>query len=902
MATTETQFRIAAIVQGLDGIESLKNAVKGLQTTTAPAAADLNKLKEAATALGNATGRTERDLRTSIDVLKTVRSNIALTDAEYQKLTKTINGYSKALEESNGASRVKNFGRTAGAIAASGVFGGPEGLVGAGIGSFFGPEGALAGGAIGAQIGQVRQSIGDIADYASMLGRLNIALKGVAGSADEYARAQTAINRVSKELNVPVLDATQGFTRLAAAVRGAGGNINDAEVVFRGISQAIKATGGNAEDVQSSLLAMSQVFSKGKVQAEELQGQLGERLPGAVTLFAEATHRTLPQLAKDLQNGTVGLNDLMKFAAALSEKYAIDAAKMAKSTDDAGARMQTSLDKLKLAFGNFFKPAGAMIQDFIGKLADMGTATVQAFELTDKYEKARKQATDEALKKYGPGPSALQVLFGAKDTAPEINAYIQRRTKELVQAMSMQSGPKPSLTTFEEPKGTGSGSDEEERKIIRDQSELNRLIQENLKLNTEAGNIGKDRLSQLDAELSLAKELTRLRKLGAGLETDNEKNRQQIIKNAEAEYQKEKARIAEQRKQTLEDIANIGAEAKILQEKFFNKTDKTESPLTRELNNINLQIDEAVKNADVLLKRLNDKGGINPETKKARIALGGFKGQLEDLTPQQKNAMASGNLLQGDFQSLRQQIEELRNAGRELTTLDRLKQKYLGDWDKLDPTLRSQAEALASQVDHLRQMQQITDSIANSLGTGLTSAFDALIQGTQNWGNSLRQIASTVLQDIAKQLIKILVIDQAINAFKSIFNFGGGGGGAAAVSGGAVLTAANGYAFAQNGIQPFAMGGVITSPTLFKFADGGTMRNGLLGEAGPEAIIPLKRGVDGKLGVAGGGGTVVNVSVDAKGTSVQGDNNQGAALGRVIAGAVQAELIKQKRPGGLLAA
>ena len=45
---------------------------------------------------------------------------------------------------------------------------------------------------------------------------------------------------------------------------------------------------------------MSQVFGKGKVSAEELQGQLGERLPGAVTKFAQATGRTLPQLAKVL--------------------------------------------------------------------------------------------------------------------------------------------------------------------------------------------------------------------------------------------------------------------------------------------------------------------------------------------------------------------------------------------------------------------------------------------------------------------------------------------------------------------------------------------------------------------------------------------------------------------------
>jgi tape measure domain-containing protein len=45
----------------------------------------------------------------------------------------------------------------------------------------------------------------------------------------------------------------------------------------------------DAEDVQSAIRAMSQIFGKGKVSAEELQGQLGERLPGAVVKFAEAT-------------------------------------------------------------------------------------------------------------------------------------------------------------------------------------------------------------------------------------------------------------------------------------------------------------------------------------------------------------------------------------------------------------------------------------------------------------------------------------------------------------------------------------------------------------------------------------------------------------------------------------
>ena len=80
-----------------------------------------------------------------------------------------------------------------------------------------------------------------------------------------------------------------------------------------------------------------------------------------------------------------------------------------------------------------------------------------------------------------------------------------------------------------------------------------------------------------------------------------------------------------------------------------------------------------------------------------------------------------------------------------------------------------------------------------------------------------------------------------------------------------------------------------------------------MGEAGPEAVMPLTRGSDGRLGVDASGlgsgtGVAVTVNVDAKGTQVQGNDQQGNQLGRAISAAVQQELIKQQRPGGLLAA
>jgi hypothetical protein len=884
------------------------------------------------------------------------------------------------------AQRLKTAGQVTGAIASAAIFGGPEGALGAGIGAIKGGvPGALTGGAIGASVGILRQQLTEAADYASEIARLRIALKGVSTDQNEFNNSLKFIQASSGQFLTSIGDATKNYTRLQASVRGAGMGVSETQKVFQGLSAAMIATGASTEDINGAMLAASQVFSKGKVSAEELRGQIGERLPGAFTIFAQSIGKTPQQLDKALQNGEVSLKDFITFSEELFKRYGESAKAIGESPFASSIRFKLAFDNMKLAAGQALQPIVVLFQD-------LGTKAFNAFSVILQGQTAWQKSIDdtfEKMRKMIGGIAGIQqaiagliktmiVLGGVQAgvfVASNLNIFTQALrgviafTRELLTVEKALLAVQSARAAFEAilaglatgatkgklvgalfggaagiglavglskivdeitknvmnsvgdafkglkiediggkfggkadvlPPGLTQQDEAAAKKANKDAAEFNRLIQESLRYNTEANMVGKDKLSQLDAELDLAKQLKKYKIEEARLTSDNDKNLKQRIANVNAEFEALKARNAQERKDALKEIADIGVEAKILQEKFFKKADKSESPLIRELNNINLQIDEAVKNADALLLRLNKTGGVDPATGKARAALGGFKAKLENLTPGQKNAMASGNLLTDDIASLKQQIEQLRSAGSELKTLDKLVQKYGEDWKNLDPTLRSQAEALANQVDHLRQMQQITDSIANSLGTGLTSAFDALIEGTQNWGNSLRQIAATVLKDIAKQLIKILVIDQAINAFKSIFNFGGGGGSAAA---GGTMYAANGM-IAANGIQPFAMGGVVTSPTLFKFANGGTMRNGLMGEAGPEAIIPLKRGADGKLGVAGGGSgtTNVTVNVDAKGSSVQGDSGKGNQLARVVAAAVQQEMIKQKRPGGLLAA
>jgi len=254
---------------------------------------------------------------------------------------------------------------------------------GASIGAIAGgAPGAVAGAAIGATVDAVAGAASfaaDSASYAAEIQKLQIALRGVTKNSEDFQYGLNVIATTSKKLNVPIAASTKQFTTLSASVLGAGGTIQDAEQVFTGVSNAIKATGGNADDVQSAIRAMSQIFGKGKVSAEELQGQLGERLAGAVVKFAEANGSSLQKLQKDLRDGVVGLDQIMKFTGKLNEDFATTAEKVADSSADAGQRLKTTMDRLKLAVGTILQPIGAAFQRVFGDIVGAITDAIEAF-------------------------------------------------------------------------------------------------------------------------------------------------------------------------------------------------------------------------------------------------------------------------------------------------------------------------------------------------------------------------------------------------------------------------------------------------------------------------------------------------------------------------------------------
>ena len=186
--------------------------------------------------------------------------------------------------------------------------------------------------------------------------------------------------------------------------------------------------------------------------------------------------------------------------------------------------------------------------------------------------------------------------------------------------------------------------------------------------------------------------------------------------------------------------------------------------------------------------------------------------------------------------------------------------------DTLDQ-MSGQADALKGQLEDL-------DRLAEGVGTRMVTAFaGAALQGRnlsdvlKGLGLSLARMAlSAALKPLGAMLGGLtggLMKNAAGNAF----------------SGGLMKNAA-GNAFSGGQVIPFADGGIVNSPTLFAMR-GGT---GLMGEAGPEAIMPLARGADGKLGVKGGGGVSVTVNISTP--DAQGFQRSQSQVSAMIARAV----------------
>ena len=227
--------------------------------------------------------------------------------------------------------------------------------------------------------------------------------------------------------------------------------------------------------------------------------------------------------------------------------------------------------------------------------------------------------------------------------------------------------------------------------------------------------------------------------------------------------------------------------------------------------------------------------------------------------------------------------------------IQRIKEERGEDWLG---GIRDGVNKYAKSMGTLRE--QMADMVSNTFDTLGNTLGDFVATSKANF----RDMTVSILQDLSKIFIRMAMM-------RLVSSFTGGGIGALGSSIGGMIGGgfANGGAFA-NGLQFFASGGVFTNqvvsrPTMFSHGGG----FGVMGEAGPEAIMPLTRAPNGKLGVAAQGGSGVqnnvNISVSISQTGnaesdSKADSEQGRRIARMLDGKIIEVLARESRPGGML--
>lgn len=862
MATAVDKIKIALNITdsgATEVVKKLESSFRGLSNAANQLdAKGISKVRDGIKKFDATGKRNINTIQSQISALTALRNEAQIGSSQFKELTADIQKYGKELEKAQGkkrsGGRLVGAAKSVGAIAAAGVFGGPEGAIGAGIGALAGgPVGAAVGGAVGAQVGQFRQALGATAEYAANLQKLRIALEGVTTSQEQYSQGLDFIQQTTKDFAIPQEVVTRQFTKLQASVQGAGGNLDDTKIAFNGIVAAVRATGGSLADVDAALTATAQVFSKGKVSAEELRQQIGERLPGAFTLFAESMGITPQELDKALEKGQVSLQDFQKFAKAIFDRYGENAKAIADSPAAAGDRLKVSLEKLQENIGTLLGPVGAAFQKTFEQIVNAINTGITALTnflgigTEGAINKAQREL-DSALKGYERYQDLTEAEIKALDNRQRNNRQRARDAVQIAIANLEAAKKNRSVVQVTQPTEGGGlpGIDTNQPTATVSSKRVpasERMVSLTGQLADKAGKVGERELITLKYMIA----------------------RQKILDNNLLPATDKEVGLNKALEQFRGRIAALDKKEASAKDKALAKLTKFE------------QLE-----ANLLAKKM----GLTGEQTKQQL----LQATINTLTERYEQDLL---LLEIPQEEVTRRIKEAAEA-----TVD----------------LKDKSKGFAEQFgEGIKSMGDITTNLANVAVSAFSRMGDTLAEFVTTGKANFSDFARSLLSDLTKVFMRFALFNAIAGIFPGMGKFLGVAGNGAVIGGkggppttmpdSVSLMAANGMAFGKNKIVPYAKGGIVSKPTLFQYASGGAGRFGLMGEAGPEAIMPLRRGRDGRLGVEAANGATSNivVNVDASGTQVQGDDNRGKQLGGAISAAVQAELIKQRRPGGLLA-
>jgi len=246
---------------------------------------------------------------------------------------------------------------------------------------------------------------------------------------------------------------------------------------------------------------------------------------------------------------------------------------------------------------------------------------------------------------------------------------------------------------------------------------------------------------------------------------------------------------------------------------------------------------------------------------------------IQQKTKIDTTSLGSYDMLSQKITKMRDDLQNMAASGQAGTPIfDKMKNDYVSATNEMKNINRQVTNAMGLDWEN----------IGSSIRTDLASALTTPLQEGETAFTRLGNVALNVLSMIGQKVIENLLAEISLNqvllgikAAMAIFSGGasmiGDFGATAGLS--SIAAKGNVYSGGQE-VQAFAKGGVVSSPTLFPMANGGT---GLMGEAGAEAVMPLRRTSNGRLGVEASGASpniTINNYADVNIDTIKTPNNE----------------------------
>ncbi|AXC68579.1 phage tail tape measure protein [Salmonella enterica subsp. diarizonae serovar 59:z10:-] len=529
------------------------------------------------------------------------------------------------------------------------------------------------------------------------------------------------------------------------------------------------------------------------------------------------------------------------------------------------------------------------------QLDQVNQAINQIYE--DRKKSGKSDLFDTGLQKLLEQKKGLEFVIKSQQGYADAQQHLQDVNEEGIKAQIVAN------------KYYSAGLTNAEKRVIVEK-EINKAIKANADAAKATQNLSKDKRVEKWSDDYIAK-------IRAGVEKlykDPKPHKATAYHNDEAsrlllQYSQQQAQvegqIAAAKLSTTEKMTEAHKQLLSFQQRIADLSGKK---LTADEQSLLAHKDEialALQKLDISQQDLQHQNALN-ELKKKTVQLTSQLAE-EEAKVRQQHAMALATMGMGDQQRGRyeerlkiqqhyqEQLEQLKRDSKAKGTYgsDEYRQAEQALQDSLDRRLAEwadyNAKVDASQGDWTLGASRALDNflaqgsnVAGMTENVFTNAFNGMADAVANFATTgrfnFRSLTVSILADLAKMEARIAASQALGGIFKWGMGLAGAGAGAAGTGANAIQSYGANFSFNANGgvyqssdLSRFS-GSVVNRPTFFAFAKGA----GVMGEAGPEAILPLRRGADGKLGVVASGGGGMKMFAPQYNIEI---NNTGPELG-----------------------